>query len=201
MLAKKVRGAAKVIVIDSLQYRLDHVSKHVPGVETINRKEHKVGTFLSLLVDYQDSAIPCGIGVSFSKEAQSKHLSLNVCVSAKAAQPLSRLDGATINLVSRVYPRHSSQPLIIYAQRGGRINAKSSLHELQRLFLQSVYDQLRKIWPRGPDVGIEAVGNHYHEGSLLQKVEQAVSGETDPSEMLDEIIYCTRKVSVGAWFQ
>lgn len=76
------------------------------------------------------------------------------------------------------------------------MTAKPSLLELHRFLLQSVYEQLRKIWPRGPDVGIEAVGNHYHEGSLLQKVEQAVSGETDPSEMLDEIIYCTRKVRV-----
>jgi hypothetical protein len=72
------------------------------------------------------------------------------------------------------------------------------------LLSPQVYDQLRKIWPRGPDVGIEAVGNHYHEGSLLHKVEQAVSGETDPSEMLNEIIYSTRKVRfvlvVGVFF-
>jgi threonine dehydrogenase-like Zn-dependent dehydrogenase len=39
MLALKVRKAAKVIIIDSEQYRLDHVRKHLPGVETINRKE------------------------------------------------------------------------------------------------------------------------------------------------------------------
>lgn len=76
MLAKKVRGAAKVIVIDSLQYRLDHVSKHVPGVETINRKEHKVGTCLFLLADCRPvqpmsklvSYYPLPIG------AQSKYL-------------------------------------------------------------------------------------------------------------------------------
>jgi threonine dehydrogenase-like Zn-dependent dehydrogenase len=96
MLAHTVRKAAKVIIIDSEQYRLDHVRKHVPGVETINRKDHKV------------------------------------------------------------------------------------------------HDKLMEIWPRGPDVGIEAVGCHYHT-TLLHKVEQAVSLETDPSEMLDEMIYSVRK--------
>jgi threonine dehydrogenase-like Zn-dependent dehydrogenase len=96
MLAYQVRKAAKVIIIDSEQYRLDHVRKHVPGVETINRKEHKVP------------------------------------------------------------------------------------------------EKLLEIWPRGPDVGIEAVGCHY-QNTLLHKAEMAVSLETDPSEMLDEMIYSVRK--------
>ena len=33
-----------------------------------------------------------------------------------------------------------------------------------------VYDKLREIWPRGPDVGIEAVGCHYGGDSLLLSV-------------------------------
>ena len=44
-----------------------------------------------------------------------------------------------------------------------------------------------------PDVGIEAVGLHYMK-SLLHKVEVAMNVETDPSEMLNEIIYSTRPV-------
>jgi hypothetical protein len=57
-----------------------------------------------------------------------------------------------------------------------------------------VYEKLQEIWPRGPDVGIEAVGCHYH-SSLLSKAETAVGLETDPSEMLDEMIYSVRKAS------
>jgi hypothetical protein len=95
MLAKQVRGAAKVIVIDSLQYRLDHVSKHVPGVETINRKEHKVGTFSFRVGDYQDSETPCQseyCTFRFQSMRKAHTCSLNVCVSADAGQPLSRLE-------------------------------------------------------------------------------------------------------------
>ena len=44
-----------------------------------------------------------------------------------------------------------------------------------------------------PDVGIEAVGLHYVR-SMLHKVEIAMNAETDPSEMLNEIIYSTRPV-------
>jgi hypothetical protein len=44
-----------------------------------------------------------------------------------------------------------------------------------------------------PDVGIEAVGLHYVR-SMLHKLEIAMNVETDPSEMLNEIIYTTRPV-------
>lgn len=38
----KARGAARVVMIDSEQDRLDFVKKHVPGTETINFKEKKI---------------------------------------------------------------------------------------------------------------------------------------------------------------
>lgn len=53
-------------------------------------------------------------------------------------------------------------------------------------------EQLREMVPDGPDCGIEAVGFHYAH-SLLHKIEMALMLETDPSEMLNEIIYGVRK--------
>jgi threonine dehydrogenase-like Zn-dependent dehydrogenase len=37
-----VRGANRVVLIDSLQYRLDYIKQKLPKVETINRKDKKV---------------------------------------------------------------------------------------------------------------------------------------------------------------
>lgn len=56
----------------------------------------------------------------------------------------------------------------------------------------SVYDQLRSKVPNGPDVGIECVGMHYVQGTM-HKIETTLKLETDPSEILNEIIQCVRK--------
>jgi threonine dehydrogenase-like Zn-dependent dehydrogenase len=53
-------------------------------------------------------------------------------------------------------------------------------------------DALHEMVPNGPDCSIEAVGFHYA-SSMLHKVEMALMLETDPSEILNEIIYATRK--------
>lgn len=50
------------------------------------------------------------------------------------------------------------------------------------------------LGPTAPDVSIEAVGFHYCK-SWVHKFEMAAMLETDPSETLNEIIYCTRKAS------
>lgn len=58
-----------------------------------------------------------------------------------------------------------------------------------------VPDALKELMgPTAPDVSIEAVGFHYCK-SWVHKFEMAAMLETDPSEILNEIIYCTRKVS------
>eukprot|EP00897_Mesotaenium_endlicherianum_P008671 jgi/Mesen1/7832/ME000417S07141 len=58
---------------------------------------------------------------------------------------------------------------------------------------KSTVDQLKEVaGPHGVDVGIEAVGFHYAK-SITHKVEMAIMAETDPSEILNEIITCTRK--------
>ncbi|KFM26394.1 S-(hydroxymethyl)glutathione dehydrogenase [Auxenochlorella protothecoides] len=93
-----VRGAAKVAIIDSEQYRLDYAVAKLPGIHTVNFKEVKV------------------------------------------------------------------------------------------------LEALHKIFPvgPGPDVAIEAVGLHYAT-SWLHKIEKALMLETDPSEVLNEMIEATRK--------
>ena len=48
------------------------------------------------------------------------------------------------------------------------------------------------LGPDAPDVSIEAVGFHYTK-SWLHKIEMSLMMETDPSEILNEIIFCTRK--------
>lgn len=50
------------------------------------------------------------------------------------------------------------------------------------------------LGPDAPDVSIEAVGFHYCQ-SWLHKIEMTLMMETDPSEMLNEMIFCTRKVT------
>ena len=44
-----------------------------------------------------------------------------------------------------------------------------------------------------PDVSIEAVGFHYTK-TWMHRIEMTLMLETDPSEILNEIIFCTRKV-------
>lgn len=101
-----VRGAARVVIIDEVQSRLDFATKKVKGIETINFKEKKT------------------------------------------------------------------------------------------------VDELRKLFPHGPDVGIDAVGVHYV-ANLLHKLEVMVGLETDSTEVLNEIIYAVRKAGrigiVGAY--
>ena len=62
------------------------------------------------------------------------------------------------------------------------------------MFCQQVPDGLKEILgPDAPDVCIEAVGFHYM-NSWLHKVENALLLETDTSEILNELIFCCRKV-------
>lgn len=56
--------------------------------------------------------------------------------------------------------------------------------------------RLREMVKEGPHVSIEAVGFHYTK-SLVSKLEMAVGLQTDPSDMLNEMIVSTRKVSPG----
>lgn len=49
-----------------------------------------------------------------------------------------------------------------------------------------------KCFATGPDVGIEAVGFHYAK-SWYHKAEMQLGLETDPSEMLNEMIRTVRK--------
>ncbi|KAG0623445.1 hypothetical protein M758_3G175400 [Ceratodon purpureus] len=57
---------------------------------------------------------------------------------------------------------------------------------------KKVYEELRKLFPHGPDVAIEAAGFHYVQNPL-HKVEVAVGMETDTSEIVNELIYSVRK--------
>ena len=59
---------------------------------------------------------------------------------------------------------------------------------------EKVYDTLMAATDNhGPDVAIEAVGFHYCK-SWLHTVEMALMLETDPAEILNELITCVRKV-------
>jgi threonine dehydrogenase-like Zn-dependent dehydrogenase len=53
-------------------------------------------------------------------------------------------------------------------------------------------DQLKKLVPNGPDCVIEAVGFHYS-SSLLHTIEMKLMMETDPSAIINELIYAVRK--------
>ncbi len=55
------------------------------------------------------------------------------------------------------------------------------------------------LGPDAPDVCIEAVGFHYM-SSWLHRIESALMLETDTSEILNELIYCCRKVK-PSWAQ
>ncbi|CAF1048528.1 unnamed protein product [Didymodactylos carnosus] len=57
---------------------------------------------------------------------------------------------------------------------------------------RSTLEQLKELVPNGPDVGIEAVGFHYAR-SILHKAQMLVGLETDPSDVLNEIIMAVRK--------
>lgn len=57
---------------------------------------------------------------------------------------------------------------------------------------ETVKDVIELEIPGGPDVCIEAVGLHYMH-SLVHKVETALMLETDPSETINQLIYCCRK--------
>jgi threonine dehydrogenase-like Zn-dependent dehydrogenase len=53
-------------------------------------------------------------------------------------------------------------------------------------------DALHDMVPNGPDCSIEAVGFHYAH-SIAHKIEMKLMMETDPAEIINEIIYATRK--------
>lgn len=57
---------------------------------------------------------------------------------------------------------------------------------------EKVKDELEKVVPGGPDCCIEAVGFHYVH-SIVHKLETNLMLETDPSEIVNELIYCCRK--------
>lgn len=57
---------------------------------------------------------------------------------------------------------------------------------------ERVIDKLRELTGHGPDCAIEAVGFHYC-SSLTHKLEMALKLETDPSEILNEMIIALRK--------
>ena len=59
------------------------------------------------------------------------------------------------------------------------------------------FTKLREMVPGGPNASIEAVGFHYTK-SLASKVEMAIGMQTDPSDMINEIIVSTRKVGLRA---
>jgi threonine dehydrogenase-like Zn-dependent dehydrogenase len=57
---------------------------------------------------------------------------------------------------------------------------------------KSVKEGLNELCEHGPHVAIEAVGFHYCK-SWTHKIQMALMLETDPSEMLNEILTCVRK--------
>ncbi|KAJ3040706.1 hypothetical protein HDV00_010599 [Rhizophlyctis rosea] len=57
---------------------------------------------------------------------------------------------------------------------------------------RSALEQLREMVPHGPDVAIEAVGFHYAR-SPMHRAQMLVGIETDPSEILNEMIMAVRK--------
>jgi hypothetical protein len=102
-------------------------------------------------------------------------------------------------------PTRKVQSLNVQEARGiaWRISLRTAQVLQQQVFSQNcksvlqVPDALKELLgPDAPDVSIEAVGFHYCQ-SWLHKVEMTLLMETDPSEILNEIIYCTRKVWAG----
>ncbi|CAF0777330.1 unnamed protein product [Adineta steineri] len=57
---------------------------------------------------------------------------------------------------------------------------------------RSTLEQLKELLPNGPDVGIEAVGCHYAK-STSHKTQMLIGLETDPSDILNEMIMAVRK--------
>ncbi|CAM6115727.1 unnamed protein product [Calypogeia fissa] len=67
----------------------------------------------------------------------------------------------------------------------------SSIHTIN-FKNEKVYDALRKLFPHGPDVGIDAVGMHYTK-SVANKAQVAMMLQTETPEIVNEIIYNVRK--------
>lgn len=87
--------------------------------------------------------------------------------------------------------------VILIDQEEGRLEfAKKHIQGVQTINFTKKKPQqaLREMFPDGtaPDVCIEAVGMHYTT-SWLHWFETALKLETDPSEILNELIYCVRK--------
>ncbi|KAK9840580.1 hypothetical protein WJX81_002855 [Elliptochloris bilobata] len=57
---------------------------------------------------------------------------------------------------------------------------------------EKTLDALKRMTEHGPDVCIEAVGFHYCK-TMLSRIQMALKLETDPSEILNELIYSCRK--------
>ncbi|CAM6083599.1 unnamed protein product [Calypogeia fissa] len=73
-------------------------------------------------------------------------------------------------------------------------HAKKKLPSVQTINFkhEKVYDSLRKLYPDGPDVGIDAVGMHdFH--SFTHKVQVAMKLHTDTPKVVNEIVYNVRK--------
>ena len=61
-----------------------------------------------------------------------------------------------------------------------------------------MFKTLKKMYEGGPNKSIEAVGFHYAK-SMMHRFEMATGLETDPSDIVNEMINSTRKV--GGWLQ
>ena len=67
-----------------------------------------------------------------------------------------------------------------------------------------MFKTLKKMFEGGPNKSIEAVGFHYAK-SMMHRFEMATGLETDPSDVVNEMINSTRKVgfkiqaSVKSW--
>jgi threonine dehydrogenase-like Zn-dependent dehydrogenase len=94
------------------------------------------------------------------------------------------------------FARGASRVVIIDEQPYRLEFAKSKIPKLETINFQEkkVVDTLHEMFPEsvGPDCCIEAVGFHYTK-TWLHWIETALKLETDPSEMLNEIIYSCRK--------
>jgi threonine dehydrogenase-like Zn-dependent dehydrogenase len=90
--------------------------------------------------------------------------------------------------------RGANRVVIIDEQQHRLDFAVSKVKGLETInFLKKkVTEELRRLFPHGPDVGIEAVGVHYV-ANWLHKVEYTLGLETDSTEVLNEIIYAVRK--------
>lgn len=92
------------------------------------------------------------------------------------------------------FHRGAARVILIDNQTYRLEHAKSKIPNVEVLDF-SKDDTLKKLAemvPHGPDVSIEAAGFHYCK-SWLHAIEMKVQLETDPADILNEMIYATRK--------